>query len=188
MADIVELERGIFIASQLSEGDFDRLPAMGIRAVVANRPDGEAADQLPRAQAHAAARRNGLHFHYHPVASIDIAEDEPVAIFRALMHGLGGPVLFYCGTGTRAALLWAQASLARLGVERTIDVAARAGVDLAPYRDLLEERAALEDAGTAAPLASRLSETPSNTPAKTPAARPSASPARAPQLCIAEAV
>ncbi|WP_436637832.1 TIGR01244 family sulfur transferase [Microbaculum sp. FT89] len=180
MADIVELERGIFVASQLREADFDQLPAMGVRAVVANRPDGEAADQLPRARAHAAARRNGLHFHYHPVASVDIAEDEPVAVFRALMHGLGGPVLFYCGTGTRAALLWAQASIARLGVERTINVAARAGVDLAPYRDLLEERAATERAATITPLPSRLSATPA-----TPA---SASPARAPQLRLAEAV
>jgi sulfide:quinone oxidoreductase len=148
MANIVELETGIFVASQLSEADFDLLPAMGFRSVVANRPDGEAEDQLPRAAAEAAARRNGLQFRYQPIASIDVNEDEPVEAFRALMDGLTGPTLFYCRTGTRSTLLWAQAAAGRLGVSRTITIAARAGFDLDPYRDILEERAAVGRSAT----------------------------------------
>ena len=139
MANIVQLEKDVFVASQLSEADFDLLPAMGIRSVVANRPDGEADDQLPHAEADAAARRNGLRFRYQPVDSVDATEEVAVAGFRHLMHSLKGPVLFYCRTGSRSTILWAQAAAGRIGVDRAIEVAARAGVDLEPIRDILED-------------------------------------------------
>ncbi len=150
MADIVELEQGVFVAGQLRAADFDRLAALGVRAVVSNRPDGEAEGQLDSGAAAAAARRNGLSFRYLPVASVDVAEDGPVADFAAAVAELAGPVLFYCGTGTRAALLWAQASVARLGVGETVGIAGRAGFDLSPYADILEERAAAASLAAAA--------------------------------------
>jgi len=139
MANIVELEQGVFVASQLSEADFDLLPAMGIRSVVANRPDGEADDQLPHKAAEDAARRNGLEFRYQPVESVAATDEGAVAGFRHLMRTLKGPILFYCRTGSRSTILWAQAAAGRLGVDRVIDAAKQSGVDLDPLRDVIEE-------------------------------------------------
>ena len=42
MVKIVELEQGVYVAPQLTEADFAEIAAMGFRAVVDNRPDGEA--------------------------------------------------------------------------------------------------------------------------------------------------
>jgi sulfide:quinone oxidoreductase len=139
MANIVQLEEGIFVASQLGETDFDLLPAMGIRSVVANRPDGEADDQLPHTAAEAAARCSGLRFSYQPVESIETTDEAAVAAFRQMMARLPGPILFYCRTGNRSTLLWAQAAAGRLGVDHVIAAAAKAGCDLDPIRDILED-------------------------------------------------
>ena len=140
MTTIAELEKGVFVASQLSESDFALLPAIGIRSVVANRPDGEADDQLPHPAAQAAARRNGLQFRYQPVESVETTDDSVVADFARLMGELEGPVLFYCRTGNRSSLLWAQAAANRLGVDSVIAAAAKIGCDFEPIRDIIEDR------------------------------------------------
>lgn len=141
MEKIVELEEGVFVASQLVEDDFARISARGLRAVVANRPDGEASGQLSHEEAEAAARRHGLEFRYHPVPSFNVTDDEEVEAFARAITELEGPVLFYCRTGNRSTILWALASVERLGVSATLAIAKRAGYDLDNVRMFLEERA-----------------------------------------------
>jgi uncharacterized protein (TIGR01244 family) len=143
MAKIVELEPGISVASQLVEADFAELAARGFRTVVANRPDGEADDQLPHREAELAARANGLHFVYQPVWNFDITDEDAVDAFAASMRELKGPILFYCRSGNRCTWLWAQASAERLGVNEVIAVATQAGYDGAAIRIALEEREGL---------------------------------------------
>ena len=70
MVDIIRLEPDIAVAPQLVEADFAEIAARGFHSVVNNRPDGEAPDQLPNAQAAAAARRHGLAFRYQPVKNV----------------------------------------------------------------------------------------------------------------------
>ena len=140
MAEIFELEDGVFVAPQLVAADFPEIAARGFRAVVNNRPDGEAADQLPDRAAEAAARRSGLKYRYQPVADRNVTDDSVVDAFAALLDDLPRPVLFYCRTGTRCSILWAQAVAPRLGVERALKTVADAGYDLEPLRERLEER------------------------------------------------
>ena len=149
MAQIIQLERDVFVAHQLVEADFADVAARGFRAVVNNRPDGEAADQLPNRQAEAAAQRNGLTFRYQPVANMNVTDDDVVEAFSGLLADLPRPILFYCRTGTRCSILWAQAAAARLGVESTLETVAKAGYDLEPLREQLEERHARANAGEA---------------------------------------
>jgi sulfide:quinone oxidoreductase len=137
---ISQLEPGIAVAPQLAEADFAEIAAHGFRAVVALRPDGEAADQLPQAQAAEAAQHHGLAFRYFPVRGVKVTEHDTVETFARLMDELPGPVLFYCGTGTRCTILWSQAAAPRLGAEAALTAARRAGHELEFLRDTLLAR------------------------------------------------
>jgi sulfide:quinone oxidoreductase len=140
MVKIVQLEQGVAVAPQLAEADFAAIAQLGFRSVVNNRPDGETPDQLPNAEAAAEARMNGLNYCYQPVHSVDVTDDDVVAAFARLVDDLPGPILFYCGTGTRCAVLWTQAEAGRRDVDEVLAVARNAGFDLDFLRDTLTER------------------------------------------------
>jgi sulfide:quinone oxidoreductase len=156
MVRIIELESDIAVAPQLAAADFAEIAARGFRSVVSNRPDGEAPGQLPSAQAEAAARRHGLAFRYLPVKNGNVTDDDVVDAFARHMDDLPGPTLFYCGSGTRCMILWAQAATPRLGIDAVLAVARNAGCDLDLLRETLAERADLLGAATAPTSASGL--------------------------------
>lgn len=142
MDRISQLEDGVFVASQIGERDFADIAARGFRSVVNNRPDGEADGQLPSDRARAEAGRHGLAYRHLPVANYDITEDEPIAAQAAALDELPRPILFYCRSGNRSTLLWAQASVDRLGFDDVDAIVTRAGYDLDVLREFLAERAA----------------------------------------------
>jgi sulfide:quinone oxidoreductase len=141
MTKIIQLETEIFVAPQLVAADFAEVAARGFRSVVNNRPDGEAPDQLPQAQAAAAALRHGLQYRYLPVENLNVTDEDVVIAYARLMDDLPGPILFYCRSGTRCTILWAQVAAPRLGVARTMEIASKAGYDLEVLRERLVERA-----------------------------------------------
>lgn len=143
MAIIKELESGVAVAPQLVAEDFAEIAALGFRTIVNNRPDGEAEGQLPSAEAKALAEAHGLVYHHQPLRGYEITDEENVDAFVAIASAAKAPVLFYCRTGTRCTLLWAQYAAPRLGVEAVTAIAARAGYDVSVVRDEMEERAAL---------------------------------------------
>ena len=57
------------MAPQLTEADFPAARAAGIKTIINNRPDGEAADQLTDAEARALAQANGLAYVFVPWSS-----------------------------------------------------------------------------------------------------------------------
>jgi sulfide:quinone oxidoreductase len=140
MPRIVQLETDIAAAPQLVEADFAEVAARGFRSVVNIRPDGEAPDQLPNAQAQRAAERQGLAFRHLPVMSLNATDDDVVDDFARLMDALPGPILFYCGSATRCTTLWTQAAAPRIGVDEALAVAREAGHDLEFLRETIEER------------------------------------------------
>jgi sulfide:quinone oxidoreductase len=140
MVRIVQLEPDIAAAPQLVEAHFADVAARGFRSVVNIRPDGEASDQLPNAQAKRAAQRHGLSFRHLPVMSLNVTDGDVVDGFARLMDDLPGPILFYCGSATRCTTLWAQAAAPRVGVDEALAVAREAGHDLDFLRETLEER------------------------------------------------
>ncbi|MBK8457810.1 MAG: TIGR01244 family phosphatase [Phyllobacteriaceae bacterium] len=143
MATIKYLEPGVAVAPQLVAPDFAEIAALGFRTIVNNRPDGEAPDQLPHAEAKALAEAHGLAYHHQPLRGYEITDEENVDAFIAIASKATAPVLFYCRTGTRCTLLWAQYAAPRLGVEAVTAIAAKAGYDVSVVRDEMEERAAL---------------------------------------------
>lgn len=146
MIRIIHLEPDVAAAAQLTETDFADVAARGFRSVVNIRPDGEASDQLPNAQARHAAQRHGLTFRHLPVMSLNATDEDVVDDFARLMDDLPGPILFYCGSATRCTTLWTQAAAPRIGIDTALSIARQAGHDLDFLRETLEERAGLLDA------------------------------------------
>ena len=146
MATIKHLENGVAVAPQLVAEDFAEIARLGFRTIVNNRPDGEAEGQLPSEAARALAEANGLAYHYLPLRGYEVTDEDNVDAFVALASQATEPVLFYCRTGTRCTLLWAQYAAPRLGIEAVTAIATRAGYDVSVVRDEMEERAALTSA------------------------------------------
>ncbi len=118
-----------WVAPQLAEEDFARIAALGIRTVINNRPDGEAPDQLPSAEAEAAARAAGLRYLSVPVPSGGVFPDQVAAMAEALATS-EGPWLAYCRSGTRSCRLWAFVAARDRHPVEILEAAARAGYDL----------------------------------------------------------
>lgn len=136
-----------WVAPQLAAADFAVARALGIRTVINNRPDGEAADQLADAAAAAAARAAGLDYVFVPVPSGGLMPDHLAAFRRAVDRGRG-PFLAYCRSGTRSCHLWAFSAARSRPPAEIVAAAAAAGYDLAATR-LLLERIHVEAAGQA---------------------------------------
>ncbi len=93
------------VAPQILPEDVARIAALGFKAILCNRPDGEAADQPEAAAVQAEAERQGLVFAHVPVVSGAITA-ENVADFSAALEALPKPVLAYCRSGGRCTNLW----------------------------------------------------------------------------------
>jgi sulfide:quinone oxidoreductase len=142
MVQLIQIDARVYVSPQVAEADFAELAARGFRSVVNNRPDGEAPGQLANAEAEARALAEGLEFRHLPVSCMDVTEDDKVAAFGELLAELPGPIVFYCKSGTRCATLWTQVEALRVGADRALAIALKAGFDLEAIRDDIEERAA----------------------------------------------
>ena len=111
--------------------------AHGFRSIICNRPDGEESDQPNCADIEGAARDFGLEFAHIPVSGKDFTR-ESVAAFAAALENLPKPVLAFCRTGTRSAVLWALSNNGSLTADERIRTGARAGYDLEPWRARME--------------------------------------------------
>lgn len=132
------LSRDLSVTVQIDPDSLDALAAAGFRSIISNRPDGEEPGQPDWARMATAAQDAGLQARHIPVVPGAIGAKD-VALFRAAINELPGPVLAFCRTGTRAAQLWALANVGSLGADEIIDTAGHAGYDLSQMRDRLTQ-------------------------------------------------
>lgn len=125
------------VMPQVSESDIAELSRRGFRAIIGNRPEGEAADQPKWSALKAAALAAGMEAVHIPVVASQI-DAEDIRAFREALERLPRPIAAFCRTGTRSTLLWALANEACLTADERIRIAANAGHDLTPFRRLLE--------------------------------------------------
>ena len=130
------LTNELAVAGQVNPSDVPGLAAQGIRAIICNRPDGEAPDQPTYAEMEKAAAANGIKIVYQPVVMTAISDADAEA-FGKLLDELPKPVLVYCRSGMRSATLWALSQAGTLPVEEIVETAATAGYDLKPILPLL---------------------------------------------------
>ncbi len=103
--DTKRLTADLSVSPQITVDDVPMLKAEGFRAIICNRPDGEAEDQPRFAEIADAAQKVGIKALYLPVVAGSMADADARA-FRQALTDLPGPVLAYCRSGARSANLW----------------------------------------------------------------------------------
>ena len=133
------LDDKVSVAPQIAADDMDALLSEGIVSVICNRPDMEVPPELSSGVLAEHAKSAGLAFANVPLApgnlTLDTIREQLAAIDAA-----DGPVLAYCASGTRSAILWAFAmALAdRMPTQDILSALERAGYPspgLAPQLD-----------------------------------------------------
>src|SRR6056297_3661058 len=104
--DFRAVSDGLSVSPQIAPGEMAEVAAAGFRSIICNRPDGESPDQPQFAEVSKAADDMGVEARYVPVVSGAIS-DADVAAFADALADLPAPVLAYCRSGTRSAMLWA---------------------------------------------------------------------------------
>ena len=139
---ILKLTDNLYIAPQLTQADTAEAARLGIRSVICNRPDGEEPGQPDFAQVQQWLAAEGIDDVQHqPVAAPTIQAGD-VARLKALRQSSHTPVLAYCRTGTRSALLWGlEQAAAGMPVAEIIAAAQQAGVDLNNFTERLQAAA-----------------------------------------------
>ncbi len=137
MADIRQVTEDFAVAPQIDPEDFAALAGMGFKAVINNRPDGEAGGQMPSAVAEEKARAAGLTYVHAPF--VGQPSETAIAALQEALAGGKGPVLAYCRSGTRSITAWAiaQAQSGALGPDVIVEKALAAGYDLSPLKGFL---------------------------------------------------
>ena len=110
----VALAAGVTVKDQIARDAISAIQRAGVRTIIALRPDGEERGQVSSLDIAAAAQRAGMQFAYVPTPVNEI----PDAVVDQLTKALAGaerPVLLYCGSGWRAARVWALAEASRDG-------------------------------------------------------------------------
>ncbi|MGO9546089.1 MAG: TIGR01244 family sulfur transferase [Rhodomicrobium sp.] len=141
MEKIVFLTPNFAVTGQLEAKDFAEAARLGFKLIVNNRPDGEEENQLANHAAAAHAQSSGLGYHFNPAGKLDLFSDRVVDAAGAAFAAADGPVLAYCKSGMRCAIIWAAVSARSLPVDDVLAALANAGFDFDFLRDDLEEQA-----------------------------------------------
>ncbi|SFI88648.1 bifunctional protein tyrosine phosphatase family protein/NAD(P)/FAD-dependent oxidoreductase [Celeribacter neptunius] len=127
--ELKKITDGLSVSGQIQLEDIAKLKRRGFRAVVCNRPDGEASDQPTHEEMAEAAAAEGLEFRYLPVTP-GIVTEETATAFRQALTELPGPVFGYCRTGTRTTTLWSLAMAKEKSVVDILAATKAAGYDM----------------------------------------------------------
>ena len=127
--EIKTINAEISVAPQITPDEVQKLADQGFRALICNRPDGEAADQPNFSEIEAAAKKAGLEIRNLPIVSGKVS-DQDAADFGAAMQELPRPILAYCRTGTRSATLWSLSQANRMSVADILAATKAAGYDM----------------------------------------------------------
>lgn len=137
--DLKRISPDFTVSPQLTTADIAAAASQGFKAIINNRPDGESPDQPSAAEIEAEAKAQGLGYRFIPVIGGQIGEADIEALTQALDE-LDGPVLAYCRSGTRSAMLWALSEARHTSPDALISAAGEAGYDLSGLRPLLDGR------------------------------------------------
>lgn len=99
------LTPALSVRGQVHVHDLAALAAAGFKAILCNRPDGEAADQPAFAEIRTAAEALGIVAAHQPVVASAITDADAQA-FADWIERLPKPVLAYCRSGMRSSTLW----------------------------------------------------------------------------------
>ncbi len=105
---VYRLSEACAVAGQIQPADVEAIAADGFTTIVCNRPDNEDFGQPPASDIEAECASHGVAFHHIPIDR-DGLTMQMVEEFRLAVEESTGPVLAYCRSGQRSAVIW-QAS------------------------------------------------------------------------------
>ena len=108
------LAAGVTVKDQIKLEALSAVRQAGVRMIIDLRPDGEERGQVSSIEVAAAAKVAGIGFAYIPTPVNEIP-DAVVDQMSAALAASDRPVLLYCGSGWRAARVWALAEASRPG-------------------------------------------------------------------------
>lgn len=141
MLDIRRISPNYAVAPQIDPEDFPAIKAAGYTTVINNRPDAEILPSHHGEAMRKAAEAAGLSYFAVPVGGRAMTMETVEAQADALAAS-DGPVLAYCASGTRSAIVWSLAQAGKMAPEAIIEAAAKAGYQLGHLRPQLEALAA----------------------------------------------
>ncbi|MGD1868968.1 MAG: TIGR01244 family sulfur transferase [Neomegalonema sp.] len=127
--DIRRITEDVSVSPQILPEHLPDIATSGFKSVICNRPDEEDPGQPRFADVAEAAKAVGVEARLMPVVSRDDCA-EGAAGFARLLDELPKPVLAYCRSGTRCAVLWALAQQGSKPVPEIVESAGAAGYDL----------------------------------------------------------
>ena len=122
MSVFTKLGHRAFVAGQILADDVGWAADEGIGTIINNRPDGESYDQPAGRDIERAAAAQGMAYHFIPMHMGETHETE-IERTAAILQDANKPVLLFCRSGTRSAMLWAMASV-RNGADADTVIAA----------------------------------------------------------------
>ena len=124
------------VGGQITPADVSAVAARGVKSIICNRPDNEAAGQPGSADIEAAAKAAGLEYRHIPMAgNVPL---ELIETSRAAYADMPKPIVAYCGSGMRSTVLWCFACVKDKGVDFVLMRASEAGYELTHIRPSLE--------------------------------------------------
>jgi sulfide:quinone oxidoreductase len=138
--DIRKIDDNISVAPQISVDDVAEAAKLGFKTLIANRPDHEEPGQPAMADMEAAAREQGLEWVYMPVESGNIT-DEDVNRFAPMILDAEKPVLAFCRSGTRCAILWALSAARDSSANEILTKTRNAGYDISGLASRMAQQA-----------------------------------------------
>ena len=107
--NFTRLSEDFAVSPQIQPDDVAFLAEQGFTAIICNRPDDEDAGQPTSDSIREACEQHGIDFHMIPMQGRHVSP-ETLSRFHAVTEHASGPVLGYCRSGTRSAILWQIAS------------------------------------------------------------------------------
>ena len=134
-----ELPGDVFITGQLLAAQMQALSEQGVMSFINNRPDMEAPIQPRSEELEQAAQTFGVDYFHIPMAgglTPGLIEASVTAYENAPR-----PIVAFCASGMRSAVLWGFAHVKELGVEGVLEALSEAGFNLEQIRAPLTQYA-----------------------------------------------
>ena len=117
------------VSPQISLTDVEFLSEKGFEKVICNRPDFEVPINIQSNVIEKVAKEIGLSFEYHPL-TFENMNAENIEKQMSFLKESKRPILAYCTSGTRCAVIWALGQIGKMPKDEILKITRESGYNL----------------------------------------------------------
>ena len=117
------------VSPQISLTDVEFLSEKGFEKIICNRPDFEVPSNIQSNVIEKVAKEIGLSFEYHPL-TFENMNTENIEKQMSFLKESKRPILAYCTSGTRCAVIWALGQIGKMPKDEILKVTRECGYNL----------------------------------------------------------